>query len=267
MNRFTNGCSMRFCRLCAVFALLFLANAKAFASLPGSSSSAYPCPSSHAPAPPCGRIRGGGTQLLFILSPLQQAEAVSTQKPAYYVPTSNATELLTRSSTVTATADYGGVWNERKVPRLHVPSIRRLLSSLLVTYMRLLNEKPKITKSISAAIVQGLGDVLSQLLSALSSSSASVVGKSFVYDVPRTISFMLTGFLFNAPFLHVWYGTAARFGERLQLSRRLTNSQRIGAELALDQSIGVFMYYPMYFYAYELCSAIAYGKGKLPPFC
>ncbi|KAL7556809.1 hypothetical protein ACA910_005244 [Epithemia clementina (nom. ined.)] len=118
--------------------------------------------------------------------------------------------------------------------------------------MRLLDEKPQITKSISAAIVQGIGDVLSQSLFAF------MEGQALVYDFARTISFMLTGFFFNAPFLHRWYGLTATFGERLQQKERLTDTQRVGAELALDQSLGVVLYYPLYFYAYELCSAVAY---------
>ena len=127
-------------------------------------------------------------------------------------------------------------------------------------YMTLLTKRPLITKSISAAIVQAIGDILSQTLFA---SPVMAHGQAKpLLDLSRTVSFMLTGFFFNAPYLHRWYQTTSRFGYQFQRLRKLSNTQRVGAELALDQSVGVFVYFPLYFCAYELASSVAYGRGK-----
>ena len=222
---------MNYSRYILALLTFFLVDAKAFARLPGRA------PHAHLKTV---------TKLSFILSSVS-SDAAILHSP--YV-SRNSTDFVPAS--VATSAEYGGVWTQRPL----VPSLKDTMTSWFTSYMRLLQERPLITKSVSAAIVQAIEDVLSQRL------FAYVEGRVLIFDFSRTLSFMLTGFFFNAPFLHRWYSTIARFGQRLQHKRNLSIGQRIGCELALDQSIGVFMYYPLYFYAYEFCAAVAYCRRK-----
>ena len=140
--------------------------------------------------------------------------------------------------------------------RQPVPSIRETLSSWFEFYMKSLKQRPLLTKAISAAAVQVLGDMISQPLSAYCS------GRALVYDYPRTFCFALVGFFFKAPYLHNWYRITARFGRKVQRAFKLTDNQRTLAELALDQSIGVVTFLPAYFYVYEFFSALVQCRGK-----
>ena len=140
--------------------------------------------------------------------------------------------------------------------RQPVPSIRETLSSWFEFYMKSLKQRPLLTKAISAAAVQVLGDMISQPLSAYCS------GRALVYDYPRTFCFALVGFFFKAPYLHNWYRITARFGRKVQRAFKLTDNQRTLAELALDQSIGVATFLPAYFYVYEFFSALVQCRGK-----
>ena len=170
--------------------------------------------------------------------------------------TSDGSVALHATDWIWSTPQAPPSWRRRQQRRAPALSVQKTLSKALACYMKWLQEKPRITKSFSAAVVQAMGDLLSQRLFALWH------GQSFVWDGARTASFVLAGFFFNAPFLHYWYQTIARFGQGLQQQqRKWSDNQRVGAELALDQSLGVFVYYPLYFVAYELCAAASYGRG------
>ena len=157
-----------------------------------------------------------------------------------------------------ATARTRVIYPENRVP---FPTDKRstspLISSWISWYMKALKQRPLLTKASTAAVVQVLGDATSQPLSAYSA------GRVFVYDYPRTLCFALVGFFFKAPFLHSWYGITAGFGQRLQRLYRWNDGQRIAAELALDQSVGVLAFLPAYFYVYEFFSALVAGRGEL----
>ncbi|KAL7578872.1 hypothetical protein ACA910_006847 [Epithemia clementina (nom. ined.)] len=186
----------------------------------------------------------------------------------------------TSSTTITAT---GGAAAMAVVPTLDVKQrmlqlVRQpgrrlgLFKKFWRFYLKSLQRRPLLTKAITEAAIQGLGDVLSQGLGAgtgghghhISSAAAATTASSLAfvvpYDLGRTISFGLIGFWFEGPFLHYWFRFVGRFGRRLQRDWALKKSQRVWAELLLDQTVGVVLYYPLCFFAYELVSSIAYGK-------
>ena len=132
------------------------------------------------------------------------------------------------------------------------------LKSLGQKYLKLNEKKPFRTKAFSAAAVQGLGDFLSQVL------MASATHTRFQWDIMRTVTFMMIGLLYKGPMLHMWYkvlGRVTKFAKKeMEFSK---NGQSLSA-MAVDQTVGVAIFYPLYYVVYEVLSSLLLGKGMLP---
>ena len=122
-------------------------------------------------------------------------------------------------------------------------------------YMDYLHEKPLLTKAITATLVQVSGDFMSQHL------VAALHQEPLIYDPSRTLCFALIGFFYKAPMLHSMYRGWDWTGKYLQSTFSLTRDQRIALELLLDQTIGVLIFYPTYFAAYEIIAAGVHGHA------
>jgi len=90
-------------------------------------------------------------------------------------------------------------------------------SGLWGTYLRLLETNPFLTRTVTCALLNGLGDVFAQLV---------IEGGAF--DAKRATTFTLLGLLFIGPILYVWYSLLGKLVPFSGLGGVL-------ASLALDQ--------------------------------
>jgi len=124
--------------------------------------------------------------------------------------------------------------------------------SALVTayarYQHLLNTRPLSTKSISAGVLTLVGDVIAQYLESRVEGYAS-------WDFARMAAFTVAGTMFVGPFVHRWYEVLWAMGRRLE-GRGWSGNAKTLAQVALDQTVGVALFFPTYFYVYELSSSL-----------
>jgi protein Mpv17 len=104
---------------------------------------------------------------------------------------------------------------------------------------------PIATKSITAAVIASTGDLIAQKL------EAHLAKTSFELNRIRITTFFLCGLTYVGPFIHKYYDLLANLGARLQKKYDLTNLQQTLAQLFVDQTLGVAIFFPLYFYAYE----------------
>ena len=159
------------------------------------------------------------------------------------------------------------------------------LLSLYARYQHLLTTSPLYTKSISAGILTLLGDVIAQSLESRVEGYAT-------WDYPRMAAFTVSGGFFVGPFVHRWYEVLWAVGRRLEgrgwgknaktlaqvregpcvseghalrsfpplnrltLPKRVARARGAIQQVALDQTVGVALFFPAYFYVYELSSSL-----------
>jgi len=129
--------------------------------------------------------------------------------------------------------------------------------SLYTRYMHLLDTRPLLTKSLSSGVVSVLGDVLAQWIEAQKA------------HIPLTLkwirlsSFFLCNTLFVGPFLHVWWSQLWKLGRWMKHKHNASRRLQILAQLVVDQTCGVAMFFPAYFYAYEFAEALMSWQGTV----
>lgn len=182
-------------------------------------------------------------------------------------------------STATPTIHLAGGDSSKSISKLS-------LKNIYTSYLRALEVKPCITKSITAGFIQGIGDILSQFIE----YKVSVPTKtSFVLNYTRFYTFLLSGWLYVGPFVHYWYELLWKVNSYIEAkhpwffsSRRnqsssqgeSTNSSSSNTKQALfsvflDQTVGVAIFFPFFFYVYDFLEAIvafAMDSSKVPVF-
>mmetsp|Transcript_16221 Transcript_16221/g.24505 ORF Transcript_16221/g.24505 Transcript_16221/m.24505 type:complete len:272 (-) Transcript_16221:171-986(-) len=118
------------------------------------------------------------------------------------------------------------------------------------TYIDWLDHSPLVTTSVTAAVINGLGDLLAQSL------EAHVIGTKFIINWTRFNAFFVSGLLFVGPFLQCWFGRLWAMGRWME--RKVTKRKiwQIVAQVTVDQTLGVLLFFPTYFYAYEFSEAL-----------
>uniref|UniRef100_A0A7S3LEI8 Uncharacterized protein n=1 Tax=Amphora coffeiformis TaxID=265554 RepID=A0A7S3LEI8_9STRA len=134
--------------------------------------------------------------------------------------------------------------------------IKNTLKNAARKYMTLSEEKPLLTKGVSAAVVGAIGDVFSQSL------FAYATGAVFQWDVMRTITFMMMGLCFKGPALHAWYGFLGSIAHWTEVHKGFSETKQSLTALTVDQTIGVAIFYPLYFVVFEVFSAVLTKRGK-----
>ena len=156
--------------------------------------------------------------------------------------------------------------NHRKQPLLQVsfpvdveseysPTMADRVKHLCQKYVSLNERRPLATKGVTAAIVQGLGDVLSQYLTLLAKR------QPFQWNMMRTLTFVIIGLCYKGPMLHVWYKTLTRVSRWTKIQRGFSATQQSLTALTLDQTVGVAIFYPLYYVAYEFFSSVVAFQG------
>lgn len=130
-------------------------------------------------------------------------------------------------------------------------SIQRLYGK----YMSLLDTSPMTTKSITAGIIQALGDFLSQFI------EAKVANVPFVLNGSRLQAFLVSGIFFVGPFLHYWYNFLWRIGDWAKVKYKAGKNMQTLLQVFTDQTLGVAVFFPLFFYVFELADALCSWRG------
>jgi hypothetical protein len=136
-------------------------------------------------------------------------------------------------------------------------------SFFLIFYARALDlfeKQPFLTNSIVTGILAGFGDVLAQSFTG-NANVAGVAAPAFNWIRWRT--FLLTGLLFEGPWLCVWYNGLSKFARWLETKYQWGPRRQVLAKVACDQTIGVAIFYPAFFASYELFGAVLTGRGTI----
>lgn len=129
--------------------------------------------------------------------------------------------------------------------------------------MNWLERKPLSANAVSAGVIALLGDILAQLIEAQARGTVTSFGGNKL-NVVRMASFAASGMVFVGPYLHVFYGYLWALGSNLQSRYNTSRSQQVLLQVCLDQTIGIILFYPVYYYVYEYCEAIL-GLKALGP--
>ena len=122
-------------------------------------------------------------------------------------------------------------------------------NNLYESYLSALANRPVLTKSITAAIITAIGDLLAQQIQ---------FGK--LLSLPRLLSFTLSGFVFVGPSVSLWYKWLFE-----SLQPKIENSKSYSKlttllPLLLDQTLGVIWFFPLYFLTFEGAESIFYAR-------
>jgi hypothetical protein len=128
-------------------------------------------------------------------------------------------------------------------------------------YMNLLDTYPLVTKSISSGIISAVGDVLAQCI------EAKTAHIPLTLNWIRLTSFWLVGTIYVGPFLHFWYAQLWKIGKWLQHNYNAGKKMQTLVQVLVDQILGVAMFFPAYFYAYEFTEAFISWRGMMPLYC
>jgi hypothetical protein len=73
---------------------------------------------------------------------------------------------------------------------------------------------------------------------------------------------MLTGLLFEGPWMTFWYKCLKRVGRWMESKYQSSPRQQVLGQVVVGQTIGVAIFYPVFFGVYECIGAIMSGQGK-----
>lgn len=120
-------------------------------------------------------------------------------------------------------------------------------------YLDLLETRPLVTKSVSAFVIGGVGDVIAQRINptqehskALQPSSDSLTSipkptPGFVWDKERTLRLSLYGLIFAAPLTHGWYKILeGRLGKGMDIK---TAAMKVAADQLLAAGPFTFAFF------------------------
>lgn len=124
-------------------------------------------------------------------------------------------------------------------------------------YADLSERRPYPTKSLSAGVIVGAGAILSQWIQAMSG------GIPLVLNWHQVRSFALTGLLFEGPYLHWWYDQLFKLGRYLLESTGLSSRAMTLTQIAIDETIGVIIFFPTYFFAFEMAQSLLLLRGTI----
>jgi len=172
---------------------------------------------------------------------------------------------------------HSDLQNDAKDPRKRgaQTTFQRLsnISGGAMSYNEALANRPVKTKAVTSGVITGLGDFAAQ----------KIVGEKFQYA--RFVAFSLTGGLFVGPSVAYWYRwlvsiavslhmpctlpshlpfslMTSQFGsfqQRLESSDyRVLRKLKTLILVAVDQTLGVLWFFPLFFLSFELAEAFCY---------
>lgn len=203
--------------------------------------------------------------VLIALSSLHSVASLATRTPnppakgmkrllnAFSDHRQHETEVLLSASTQ---IDDG---QSEKAPRLKTSPVASFFLLFYTRALDLFERQPFLTNSIVTGILAGFGDVLAQSFM----GNADVAGVSPAFNWIRWRTFLLTGLLFEGPWLCVWYNGLSKVARWLETKYQWGPRQQVLAKVAFDQTIGVAIFYPAFFASYEIFGAVLTGRGTI----
>jgi uncharacterized membrane protein YkgB len=92
--------------------------------------------------------------------------------------------------------------------------------------------------------------------------AGSVVAGISAFKWARWRTFMLTGLLYEGPWMSFWYKGLTKLGRWMESKFQSGPRQQVLGQVVADQTLGVVLFYPVFFLVYECMSAILTGQGK-----
>jgi len=123
-------------------------------------------------------------------------------------------------------------------------------------YLALLDKFPIRTKSITSGVVTALGDMLSQYIEHSVLIKTTGGFKLFSMNWPRLWSFTVVGTFFVGPFVHYIYELLWAIGRFLESNYKFNKNASKLIQVLFDQTVGVALFFPTYFYIFEGVEAI-----------
>lgn len=74
---------------------------------------------------------------------------------------------------------------------------------------------------------------------------------------------MAIGLVYKGPMLHVWYKVLGRVTIFAKTEMKFSKNGQSLSAMAVDQTVGVAIFYPLYYVVYELLSKLLLGQGML----
>lgn len=130
------------------------------------------------------------------------------------------------------------------------------LKNLYQSYLRAIEERPILTKGLTAAVVNFLGDILAQFL------EASITGTAFVPNWVRLQAFFLCGLIYVGPYVHTWYEQLWKLGRWMEKKYDSPKQVQTIVQVLVDQTVGILIFFSTYFYAYEIIDALVNHRCK-----
>jgi hypothetical protein len=129
-------------------------------------------------------------------------------------------------------------------------------SSFLDWYKSSLQLYPIRTKCLSSSIIGCIGSVLSQAI------LATVSRTPLRINARQVATFGLIGLVYIGPFYHFWFDQLSRVGSWLQDRHGSSQQKQVLLQLALDQTVGVILFFPVYFLVFEVLDALVSWRGE-----
>lgn len=123
-------------------------------------------------------------------------------------------------------------------------------------YLRAIDQRPLLTKGLTAAVVNVLGDILAQYLQASSS------GVKLCLNWARLQTFFLCGWIYIGPYVHTWYEQLWKLGKWMETRWGSPKQVQTIAQILVDQTLGVALFFSTYFYVYEVMDALVNRRRK-----
>jgi protein Mpv17 len=82
------------------------------------------------------------------------------------------------------------------------------------------------------------------------------------FNWTRLLSFFICNTLYVGPFLHFWWEQLWKLGRWMQETHGARKRSTILVQLLIDQTIGVIVFFPTYFYAYEMAESLLLWKSE-----
>lgn len=144
----------------------------------------------------------------------------------------------------------------RKVPKTIVPPVKPdgSFKRAYNWYLYQCTENALVTKSVTAGTINLLGDILAQKFEAF------LAGAVAPLNFKRMITFFLCGILYVGPFVHYWYDALFRLGQWLEKKYKTPKVGQVLAQIITDQTLGVALYFPSYFYVFEILESFVLGR-------
>jgi hypothetical protein len=129
-------------------------------------------------------------------------------------------------------------------------------SAFLDWYKSSLQLHPVRTKCLSSSIIGCIGSVLSQAI------LATVTRTPLRINARQVATFGLIGLAYIGPFYHFWFDQLSRVGSWLQDRHGSSQQKQVLLQLALDQTVGVILFFPVYFLVFEVFDALMSWRGE-----